>query len=114
MLTRITCPCCQNKPVAINYYKYGKVYYRNKCSVCYGRKKKPAPPGWLKSGYKKKERCEKCGFKFKFLDQASVHHVDGNEAHNEWINLKTVCANCLIEMQHSPLQWKPTGIVPDR
>lgn len=112
MLERILCPCCKVKMVAINYRKYGRIYYRNKCSQCYKKKKKPAPAGWLRSGYKKKEKCDRCGFKFKFPDQSIVCHIDNNTDNNDWANLKTVCANCYIEMQHLP-QWINTKLAPD-
>lgn len=108
------CPCCLKKPVAVNYHKYGKIYYRNKCSVCYGRKKKPAPPGWVRTGYKKKDNCERCGFKFKYPEQSKVHHVDGDLTHNDWINLKTICVNCEVELTHAPGKWRNSKIVPDR
>ena len=71
------------------------------------------PPGWMKSGYKKKERCEKCSFRFKFSDQATVYHVDGNVENNDWSNLKTVCANCGIEVRHGNLAWVTSEITPD-
>jgi len=71
------------------------------------------PPGWLKSGYKKKEKCDKCGFRFKHTDQASVYHIDGNSNNNDWTNLKTICANCGIDVKHSKLPWVPSDLVPD-
>lgn len=105
MLERKICPCCKLRLVAINYYKYGKTYYRNKCSQCYKKKKKPAPAGWVRAGYKKKDRCDKCNFKFKFAEQSFVFHVDGNIENNDWANLRTTCANCEIELSKSKSQW---------
>ena len=115
MLEQKLCPCCKVKLVAINYYKYGRTYYRNKCSQCYKKKKKPAPAGWIRAGYKKKDKCEKCNFKFKFFEQSSVFHVDGDSENNDWLNLKTVCANCAIEVVKSKSQWvaSPTTLSPD-
>jgi len=116
MLERKLCPCCHVKPVAVNYIKYGKTYYRNKCDQCYRKKKKPLPAGWLRTGYKKKDKCEKCGFRFKHTEQSAVYHLDGNSANNDWFNLKTICANCAIEIQYSSLGWKPDGrekLTPD-
>lgn len=71
------------------------------------------PAAWIKSGYTKKEKCEKCGFKFKFLDQSSVYHVDGNIENSDWLNLKTICANCTIELAHSKTGWRSPKITPD-
>ena len=113
MPIRKLCPCCKVKPVAISYRKYGRAYYRNRCDQCYRKKKKPAPPAWLKSGYKKKERCEKCGFKFKLHEQSKVYHIDGDVENCDWVNLKTICANCEIEILHGNLPWKPSSLVPD-
>jgi len=70
--------------------------------------------GWLKSGYKKKEKCDRCGFKFKHPEQATVYHVDGNIGNSDWVNLKTVCANCVIEVEHGRLPWAPSDLIPDR
>lgn len=107
MLVRKTCPCCNLKPVAINYKKCGRTYYRKKCDQCYRKKRKPAPPAWLRSGYKKKDRCEKCNFRFKFAEQSHVYHLDGNTSNNDWFNLRTICANCAIEIEYSNLGWRP-------
>ena len=113
MLTREICPCCKVKLVAINYYKYGKTYYRNKCCQCYKKKRKPAPAAWVRSGYKKKDKCERCSFKFKLFEQSSVFHVDGNNENVDWSNLKTVCANCDIERRQSNSQWVKSKLSPD-
>jgi hypothetical protein len=113
MKERGLCNACGIKPVAINCWKNDKVYYRNRCDQCYRKKKKPKPAGWIRSGYTKKEKCEKCGFKFKHVDQSLVYHVDGNLDHNDWLNLKTVCANCSIELSNSKERWKPSKLRPD-
>ncbi len=110
---RPTCPCCLTKPVAIINHRYGKTYYRKKCDQCYRKKKKPLPAAWVRSGYKKKEVCEKCRFKFRHPDQASVFHLDGNVNNADWVNLKTICANCQIELAHSTMKWKPAKISAD-
>ncbi len=114
MTHRGLCPCCRLKPVAVNYKKYGRTYYRGKCDQCGRKKKKPAPAGWLRSGYKKKEKCERCGFRVKFTEQSAVYHVDGNVENNDWMNLKTVCCNCEVEIKHTSLPWKPSELIPDR
>jgi hypothetical protein len=113
MMERKLCPCCRVKPVAVAYHKYGRIYYRSRCWICYKKKRKPLPPGWLKSGYTKKEKCEKCGFKFRHAEQAHVFHLDGNENNNNWVNLKTICANCAVAVKHSNLPWKASGLTAD-
>ena len=115
MIKRDLCPICNENLVAINYIRDDVVHYRNSCSSCIrkGKKQKPVPPGWAKSGYKKKEKCEKCGFKAKTLKQLFVWYVDGNLKNNAWENLKTICANCQIEIAGARLPWKPAPIVPD-
>lgn len=116
--TRPTCPTCNKRPVAINRYLGEKVYYRKICDCCSrargaGKILKPQPPGWVKSGYKKKPQCEVCGFKLKLDSQSAVYHLDGDTENNHWINLKTICANCQIEIATKPVSWKPAGLVPD-
>lgn len=115
MIKRDLCPICNENLVAINYIKDDVTHYRNSCSSCIrkGRKQKPVPPAWAKSGYKKKEKCEKCGFKAKSLKQLFVWHVDGSLKNCAWENLRTICANCQIEIASARLPWKPAPIVPD-
>lgn len=115
MLERKLCPVCHTNPVAINYVNEGITHYRNSCSSCIrkGRKLKPEPPAWAKTGYKKKPSCEKCNFKFKFPEQSVVFHVDGNLKNNNWTNLKTICLNCQQEVYKSRVGWKASPIVPD-
>ena len=115
MLKRDLCPVCHENLVAVNYVRDGIRHYRNSCTSCIrkGRKLKPIPPAWQKSGYKKKERCEMCNFKAKTLKQLFVYYVDGNLRNNNWLNLKTVCANCRIEIAGTRLPWKAAPIVPD-
>jgi len=116
MLKRDLCPLCRANPVAVNYVRDGITHYRNKCASCIrkGKKLKPQPPAWFRSGYKKKDFCEKCNFRAKNpIKQLFVYHVDGNLKNTDWINLKTVCANCQIELVGSRLAWKPATIVPD-
>jgi hypothetical protein len=116
MNERKLCPTCLENPVAVNYVREDTVHYRSKCTSCIrkGRKLKPNPPAWAKSGYKKTERCELCGFKAKIpARQLFVFHVDNNLKNNNWHNLKTVCANCRIELDATRVAWKPAPIVPD-
>jgi len=93
-MERKLCPTCTTNPVAINYRKDSQLHYRSQCLSCIrkGRKIKPAAPGWFKSGYRKKDRCEKCNFKSRYPeDQLRVFYVDGNLRNNNWANLKTIC-----------------------
>lgn len=116
MLKRDLCPICRVNLVAVNYVKEGITHYRNCCTSCIrkGRKLKAQPPSWAVSGYKKKERCELCNFKAKLpTKQLFVFYVDGNLKNNNWTNLKTVCANCQIELAHNKIAWKSATIVPD-
>lgn len=115
MLKRELCPICHSNPVAVNYIRDGVRHYRNCCASCgrTGRKLKPEPPAWKRTGYKKKPACEKCGFKFKLTEQSNVFHVDGNLKNNNEFNLKTICLNCTQEIYKSILPWKPSPIVPD-
>lgn len=100
-------------PVALNYYRKEKAYYRTACTGCIHKKRKPTPevPGWIRSGYKKREHCDRCGFKFKHIEQSNVYHVDGNLNNNNWVNLKTICLNCQPEITKT--RWKPGDLKPD-
>jgi hypothetical protein len=114
---RPVCTTCGERPVAINRYVEEKIYYRKKCDSCIraidaGKTVRPKPPPWVRSGYRKKERCEICSFKAKTVQQLSVFHIDGDITNAEWINLKTVCANCQIELA-GRVGWRPAGILPD-
>lgn len=115
MLKRDLCPICLENLVAVNYVKDSLRHYRNSCSSCLrkGRRLKVVPL-WAKTGYKKTERCEMCNFKAKIPSkQLFVYHIDGNLKNTNWHNLKTVCANCRIELVGNRVAWKPATIVPD-
>lgn len=74
----------------------------------------PAPiPLWHKAGYKKKPHCEKCGFKAKYREQLFVYYIDGNLNNNSLTNLKTVCANCQVEVAKEGLGWRQGDLIPD-
>ena len=47
------------------------------------------------------------------MKQLFVYHVDGSLKNVNSFNLKTVCANCQIELIDLKLPWKPAAIVPD-
>ena len=110
---RPLCACGQ-RPVAINYYKKGKPYYRSKCESCtrYG-KPKHGIPKWKQRGYIKKDECEKCGYKSKHAEQFNVYHIDGDLNNCSVMNLKTICANCQRIMQKQGVKWKQGDLVPD-
>jgi len=108
---RPLCKCGQ-RPAAINYYKNGRTYYRKLCEVClkFG---KPSVPKWKLSGYKKKDVCEKCGFKSKHSEQFNVYHIDGDLNNSRMGNLKTICANCQRVLQKEGVRWKQGDLLPD-
>lgn len=115
MQYRPLCSICNKRPVAVNYRRNDTVYYRKKCDSCIRKKRLlPAPrPRWLEKGYKKKNLCERCGFKAKYKEQLFVFHIDGNLNNTALSNLKTVCANCQIEIAKSKQGWVQGDLTPD-
>jgi len=112
-MERDICPICKLNPVAINYYRGERVYYRSACTPCIHHKRRIAVPvaGWIKSGYQKSERCDRCSFKFKLVTQSRVFHVDGNVKNCHWANLRTICLNCSSEVAKT--SWRPSDLQPD-
>lgn len=112
-MSRKICPICGSHPVALNYYRQGRAYYRTACTGCIHRRRRLTPevPSWIKSGYKKKDKCDRCQFKFKLNEQSNVYYIDGNVKNNNWNNLKTICLNCRQEV--SKTRWKPSSLTPD-
>jgi len=109
---RDLCNECKKRPVAINYHKEGKIFYRSKCDHCAGHRKEGIPL-WQKAGYKQKNECDKCGFASKHSEQFNVYYVDGNPGNCRYTNLKTVCANCQRILHKLRLPWKQGDLVPD-
>ena len=109
---RRLCVKCHQHPVAINYYKEGRPYYRSKCDQCI-RGKPSANPLWKQSGYKKKAMCDRCGYTSKYSEQFNVFHVDGDLTNCRHTNLKTVCANCQRVLHKEGVRWKQGDLVPD-
>jgi len=109
---RPLCQTCGEKPCGINYYKDKKAYYRSECDSC-ARGARPKKPRWAQSGYKKKDYCEKCGFKSKHPEQFNVYHVDGDLDNCRPSNLKTVCANCQRIIQKEGHRWKQGDLLAD-
>ena len=112
---RPICAECHHHPAAINYQRNGVTHYRRLCDTCITKKKrvKPPVPSWVRSGYRKKPACERCGFRAKYPEQLAVYHVDGNRHNNAASNLKTICLNCAVEIGKIKAGWEPADIVPD-
>jgi len=85
---RDLCERCNTNLKAINYKKDGRTFYRRFCDACIIEKKKVVKPQWQQEGYKKKFKCESCGFVPKFPEQLDI--VDFNKAY------RTVCLNCKV------------------
>lgn len=115
MLYRPLCKSCGKMPAAINYKRGEVTHFRTRCNGCIrkGRKLKPQQPNWALAGYKKKPQCEKCGFKCKYKEQLFVYYIDGNLNNGAVYNLKTICANCQIEVAREGLGWRQGDLVPD-
>lgn len=114
---RPVCQSCNQRPRAVAYTKAnGDTQYRRRCEHCIkrGKKLKPPVPGWQTAGYKKKPTCDRCGFRARFAAQLLVYYVDGNLHNNETRNLKTICHNCVIDVQKSDLPWRPGALESDR
>lgn len=109
---RNLCKNCKKRPVAINYYKEGKPFYRSKCDHC-AKNRKDGTPRWKKYGYQKKSTCDKCGFTSPYSEQFEVYHADGNLSNCRFSNLKTVCANCQRILYKFKLPWKQGDLTPD-
>lgn len=115
MTNRPICTKCRLRPKAINYYKDGKPYYRKTCESCLAKSSGHIilHSLWESAGYVKKSHCEKCGFKAPVKEQLLVLHLDKNMKNNNWKNLKTVCANCYIELNVTGVAWRQGSLVPD-
>lgn len=109
---RSLCKNCRKRPCAINYYKEDRAFYRSQCDTC-SRDAIPKKPRWAQSGYKKKDTCEKCGFKSKNTEQFDVYHIDENLDNCRPTNLKTVCANCQRVLQKEGVRWRQGDLVAD-
>lgn len=113
---RPVCAACHSRPRAVAYHKYGRIYYRSMCEVCHrrGKRLKTQQPRWKIAGYRKKNQCDRCGFKARIAAQISVFHLDGNLNNCDLRNLKSICLNCTVEIARSDLPWVPGDIEPDR
>jgi hypothetical protein len=109
---RDICNKCQKRPVAINYYKEGRPFYRSTCDHC-SRNRNDGTPLWKRAGYKKKTTCDRCGFTSKYQEQFDVYFIDGDMTNCRYTNLKTVCANCQRILYKLELGWKQGDLTPD-
>lgn len=112
---RPNCNVCGCRPAAINCHKHGRTYYRLKCDHCsrLAKKKKLPKPRWQMAGYKKKTKCDRCGFIAQHHSQLGVYHVDGNLNNTDLKNLKTICHNCMAIVTRLDLPWRPGDLEPD-
>jgi hypothetical protein len=115
-MDRPVCTACNQRFCAVNYHKDGMAHYRTRCGVCIAKKRgaKPAQPRWIKAGYKKKTRCDKCGFKSAYASQLVVYHCDGNLHNSSVRNLRTICLNCVEEVRRLDRPWVAGDLEPDR
>lgn len=102
---------CGLRPVAINYIKNGKTYYRKICESCL--KGKPIICRWYSTGYRIKNQCDKCGVKSPYIEIFNVFHVDGDLNNSKVGNLKTVCANCQRTLHRDGVTWRQGDLRPD-
>lgn len=109
---RKLCKKCQKRPVAVNYLKEGKTYYRSTCDHC-ARSRNDGNPLWSLKGYVKKSVCDKCGFKSPHPDVFNVYFIDGDLSNCRYTNLKTVCANCQRTLQKEGVRWRQGDLRPD-
>ena len=115
-MKRPLCKTCRNKPRAYAYRKGKTIYWRSRCDSCIRQKNKLKTgyaAKWFKAGYRKKKRCELCGFKQISQAQMDVYHVDGNRNNTSVYNLKTICANCQRLIQKQGVKWKQGDLLPD-
>ena len=113
---RPLCVTCKSKPRAYAYKKGNKIYWRKLCDACNRKKAKKKIGGITalqRSGYRKKSKCELCGFKAQTQLQLDVLFIDGNLRNTNSINLKTVCANCQRLSSVKRLGWKIGDLVAD-
>lgn len=114
VMERPLCTLCRGNYAAINYRLGDKTYYRKMCASCARKGKRVKEmPGWTKTGYKKKNTCERCNFISKTAQQIFVFYIDGNLKNNTWTNLRSVCANCRIELNASKTTWRESTLVAD-
>ena len=113
---RPLCTECRSRPRAYAYKKHNKIYWRRLCDSCIRKKSKKrigVVTALQRSGYKKLNRCELCGFKAQDQAQLDVYFIDGNLRNTATSNLKTVCANCQRLQGVRRLGWRVGDLVAD-
>jgi len=110
---RPLCKTCNERPRAVNYKKGKKVYYRSQCESCLTKGPNHGIPRWKRAGYKKKNVCDKCGYKSQHKGVFKVFHVDGNLNNCRPSNLKTLCSNCAVILSTTETTWKQGDLLPD-
>jgi len=109
---RNLCKICDQRPVAVNYYKEDKVFYRSTCDHC-SKKRNNGKQLWELAGYKKKTVCDRCNYTSKYSEQFNIFYIDGSLTNCKYSNLKTVCANCQRILHKLKLSWKQGDLRPD-
>ena len=109
---RSLCKSCGSRPVAVNYYKEGRTFYRSKCDHC-ARGLGHGRPLWHQAGYRMKPKCDRCGYTSQYKEQFNVYYIDGNPTNCRVTNLKTVCANCQRILHILKLPWRQGDLTPD-
>lgn len=107
-ISRPICQTCNKNVRAINYIRKGKTYYRSTCDEC-GKKKtktKPKQSLWERAGYKKKTKCDICGFQSIYHSQMTVFFIDGNLKNTNFSNLRSICLNCVEVVKKKEVTWK--------
>jgi len=109
---RKLCVKCNTRPRAVNYYKKGKAFYRSQCDHC-SRGHEESRPLWELNNYRKKNACDRCGFKSQHNEVFNVYHVDGILTNCKHSNLKTICANCQRVLHKEGSKWKQGDLTAD-
>lgn len=102
------CPKCNKHRCSINYWKGDIPHFRNICNDC-GKKtarSKTKIANWEKAGYKKKNKCDLCGFVPIYPSQITVFYIDGNLNNASFNNLRSICLNCIEVVKKKEVNWK--------
>jgi hypothetical protein len=111
---RPICKICNKNACAINYIKKGVHHYRSHCDSCGKGQKKIKPVTlWQQAGYKKDTTCFLCGFQSLYPTQMTVYHIDGKLTNVDFINLRTICLNCVEVVKHKNVKWKRGDLTVD-
>jgi len=104
---RPICNSCNKNVCAVNYIKNGTRHYRSICDPCGKDKVKKKPIYlWQQAGYKKETNCFLCGFKSLYPTQTTVYHIDGDLRNVNFVNLRTICLNCVEVVKKKNVIWK--------